>query len=117
MKALFLTATLLLVGCGNSSSTPMDMGLMFDFTIKSNCGQPGDVGNNFGVGKFCQHESDCNGTPMPTLCTQLGDPNNYFCTIMCSNPDAGASECGDNAVCACDPSGRGCGCFPTSCIH
>jgi len=114
MRAIILSTALLLVGCGGGGdTTAMDMTVAADLTLNSNCGHPGDVGNSFGVGKFCQHQSDCAGTPKPTLCTQLGDPNNYFCTIQCSNPDAGAGECGENARCAC--SGGQCGCYPTSC--
>jgi len=83
-----------------------------DLAFKSNCGHPGDVGNSIGVGKFCQHQSDC---PTKTLCTQLGDPDNFFCTKVCSNSDGGTGECGENAHCACDSTGRGCGCFPDAC--
>ena len=114
MKNLLFAAALVLAACGGDNpGGGADMAHALDLTIVSNCGHPGDVGNSFGVGKFCEHQSDCAGTSHPTLCTQLGDPNNYFCTIMCSGPDAGASECGEAASCAC--SGGQCGCFPDAC--
>jgi len=106
MLRLLPLLMLLLAACddGNAGSTP-DLATP-DLTFKSNCGHPGDVGNSLGIGKFCEHQSDC---PSKTLCSQLGDPDNFFCTKLCAGGDAGADECGENAVCACDSNGRGCG--------
>ena len=81
--------------------------------LNSFCGFPGDTGNSLGVGQFCETVYDCQQNSKATLCTQLGNPNTYFCTFRC-DPDAGAGVCGENAICAC--SGQ-CGCVPTRCVH
>jgi hypothetical protein len=107
-----LALLLLTAACGDSSSPPADMAATFDMTFKSNCGKPGDPGNSIGIGKFCEKQSMCNPG---TVCTQIQDPDNYFCTKLCTAGDAGAADCGENAHCACDPMGRGCGCFPDAC--
>jgi hypothetical protein len=103
-----------LFSCSEPAEMPKDMSVAGpDFAgFMSDCGKPGDVGNSIGIGKFCIKQSDCNPG---TVCTQLGDPNNYFCTKSCTAGDAGVETCGENAHCACDPQGRGCGCFPDAC--
>ena len=70
------------------------------------CGQPCDVGNEKGVGKFCSSLDDCAGTDA-TLCAILGDPNAHFCTIFCSAGD-GEEVCGTGAICECGDGGGGC---------
>jgi hypothetical protein len=112
MRVLF-ALTLLIAGCGDGSNPGTADLSMPDLAFKSNCGKPGDVGNSIGIGKFCMKQSMCDPG---TVCTQLGDPDNYFCTKACSNADGGAVDCGENAHCQCDPMGRGCGCFPDACI-
>lgn len=84
------------------------------FPYHSDCGHPGDTGNSLGVGQFCIHESDCENNTKANLCTQLGDPDNFFCTFPCSAKGP-ADQCGENAYCACDSQGRGCGCYPSRC--
>jgi hypothetical protein len=78
----------------------------------SECGQPGDTGNEFQIGKFCPNGlSDC---PMSApLCSSFGDPNTHFCTRTCT---AGNNTvCGTGAECTCNSSNQ-CGCTPTSCL-
>ncbi|HZS37908.1 MAG TPA: hypothetical protein VFF06_13820 [Polyangia bacterium] len=72
------------------------------------CGQPGDVGNNLGVGKYCNGFGDCTG--MANLCANLGDPQLHFCTMICQQ----GGNCGTGATCQCQ--GGQCGCFPDSCL-
>ena len=109
----------LCVACGGGTTSGSDarvsgdMTKVRDMTFVSACGHPGDKGNSLGVGRFCQALSDCEGTPHPTLCTILGSSDNFFCTFMCKPGDAGLTECGENARCACE--GNQCGCFPTAC--
>jgi hypothetical protein len=103
------------------SSAGSDAGDMADTVcepIDSACGQPCQAGNSLGIGRFCNHISDCQGTKLPTLCATLGAPNEHFCTAMCSPADAGdeagfPQNCGENATCQCQ--GTQCGCFPTAC--
>jgi len=79
----------------------------------SDCGFPGDTGNDLGVGKFCASLSDCSSTSSAPLCSSLGDPATHFCTKTCSMGSTGA--CGNGAQCVCDSSNR-CGCVPTVCL-
>jgi hypothetical protein len=79
------------------------------------CGQPGDVGNEVGVGKFCNTIGDCSSTPQAHLCATLGDPKAHFCTRICSNEDAGVDVCGTGATCTCGGGGT-CGCTPNACL-
>ena len=121
VRALVFVMALAAVGCGNSNGT--SDGGANDLSASSGkdlvgatsqCGHPGDKGNSIGVGKFCSHVSDCTGNTKANLCAQLGDPNQFFCTFACSATGP-ANQCGENATCACDPMGRGCGCFPLAC--
>jgi hypothetical protein len=109
-----LLVALLVAGCGGSSSTPAvpDMTLVLDLTIRSSCGRPGDPGNELGVGKFCQKNSECQANSKATLCTNPVNPENYFCTFACTK-NGPPDQCGTKARCACQ--GNLCGCFPTAC--
>ncbi|MCU1278067.1 MAG: hypothetical protein JWM53_1613 [bacterium] len=73
------------------------------------CGQPGDAGNELGVGKYCSGFGDCTG--MANLCSTLGDPQLHFCTMVCQM----GGNCGTGATCQCQ--GGQCGCFPDSCMN
>lgn len=73
------------------------------------CGQPGDTGNELGVGKYCNALSDCSGN-MANLCATLGDPKLHFCTFACQM----GGNCGTGAACQCQ--GGQCGCFPNACL-
>src|SRR5580704_9419284 len=110
------------VACSSSSSGgSSDAGSIDECApIDSACGQPCQAGNTLGVGRFCNHQNDCEGTKIPTLCAILGASDEHFCTAMCSPADAGPdasfiTNCGENATCQCQ--GGQCGCFPTACLH
>lgn len=72
------------------------------------CGQPGDKGNELGVGEYCTGFT-CTG--MANLCATLGDPKLHFCTMTCT----AGGNCGTGATCQCQ--GGQCGCFPDSCMN
>jgi hypothetical protein len=78
----------------------------------SACGNPGDVGNSLGVGKYCTKARDCVGLAA-LLCATAGNPDNHFCTKSCSPQHDSGTECGEGATCTCDP--RGCGCTLNGC--
>jgi len=80
----------------------------------SDCGNPGDVGNELGIGKYCASLTDCLGSTTASLCSSLGDPNTHFCTKRCTQ--GSTTECGTGAACTCDGSNR-CGCTPMSCLN
>lgn len=108
IRLLFIaTALLAAAGCGSSNSKSPD-------AFSSTCGQPGDMGNELGVGKFCNSLSDCSTTPSAGLCSILGDPTTHFCTKTCTNGGP-ADQCGTNATCECNASNQ-CGCTPNSCL-
>jgi hypothetical protein len=115
-------------GCSTSNSATSDDAGAGDECAKidSQCGQPCDPGNEFGVGHYCNHITDCTSLPQAHLCSSLGSQTTHFCTFMCSPADAAAPEggdgslpfptsCGTGAACTCDNSGN-CGCTPVSCL-
>ncbi len=79
----------------------------------SECGQPGDLGNDKGVGKFCEKLSDCSGNQGATLCSILGDTTTHFCTTTCAM--GSTDTCGTGATCTCNDSNQ-CGCTPNACL-
>ncbi|MCE9574745.1 MAG: hypothetical protein K8W52_16470 [Deltaproteobacteria bacterium] len=108
-----------LVGCGGSSSPsvdahPPDAAVTVD-AFASSCGQPGDVGNELGVGKFCATLTDCSSNGSANLCSILGDPTTFFCTKLCTAA-TGAADCGSNTTCTCNASNQ-CGCTPNACVQ
>jgi hypothetical protein len=76
------------------------------------CGNPGDMGNSMGVGKYCNAASDCMGLAA-SLCSTLGNKMTHFCTEFCKT-DGGATQCGDMASCI--TQGNFTVCVPDSCI-
>ena len=69
------------------------------------CGQPGDVGNSLGVGKYCSKGGNqCSGNGQATICTVDYSSGPGFCTKQCS-VDA---DCGANAHCVTESLGSGC---------
>ncbi|MCU1283539.1 MAG: hypothetical protein JWM53_7085 [bacterium] len=75
------------------------------------CGQPGDPGNELGVGKYCTGFTECAGK-MASVCSNLGgDAQLHFCTMACSM----GGNCGTGATCQCQ--GGQCGCLPDSCLN
>ncbi len=104
---------LALVACGGGSSKP-DAAVD---AFSSTCGHPGDVGNELGIGKFCETLSDCQGTAMAPLCSSLGDATTHFCTKTCSSTGS-ADQCGTATTCTCQNGGSSgpCGCTPNACL-
>ena len=105
-----LLACLFACGGGESSKTP-DAAPDVD-AFQSDCGKPGDVGNELQIGKFCDSQSDCVEANLP-FCSSLGDPNTHFCTKLC---DMGSTDqCGTATTCTCNGSNQ-CGCTPNACL-
>ncbi len=111
-----------IAACSSSSSSPATGGDSGgggqDAGFDSKCGNPGDQGNELGIGKFCKNQQDCVNNQSATLCSILGDDTTHFCTKTCKNPDggeAGADECGTATACTCNEQGQ-CGCTPTKCL-
>lgn len=111
---MFQLAVLAIAACGSSSTSHPDAKSNVD-AFYSVCGQPGDVGNDKGVGKFCQVLSDCQNNMSATLCSILGDTTTHFCTTTCSSTGS-ADQCGTNATCTCNASNQ-CGCTPNTCLN
>ena len=102
--------------CGGGSSTPPPPPDAAVDAFQSDCGFPGDPGNELGIGKFCDGFSDCATTTGAPLCSTAGDPNTHFCTKTCTR---GSTECGTGITCTCEseaPNAR-CGCTPDVCLN
>ena len=100
----------LLTGCGGDAKDTPDASID---AFESDCGKPGDMGNELGVGKFCGSLSDCSSTQDAPLCSSIGDPDTHFCTKMC--PMGSTDACGTGAECTCNASNQ-CGCTPSACL-
>jgi hypothetical protein len=108
LLALLLGVLALGAGCGDSGSSAPD-------AFFSICGQPGDPGNEIGVGQYCEAIGDCITTQNAPLCSRAGDSTTFFCTNTCNvESDAGPSSCGTGATCTCG--NGGCGCTPDVCL-
>lgn len=107
-----LFALLFVVGCGgdDGGKTAADAGVD---AFESECGHPGDQGNEKGIGKFCLSLTDCSDTVDAALCSSIGGPDTHFCTRMC--PMGDNTVCGTGAECTCNASNQ-CGCTPTVCL-
>jgi hypothetical protein len=77
------------------------------------CAEPGDSGNELGVGKHCtEGGGECASTSGANLCLAdyvSGDFGN-FCAASCSSDD----DCGSGATCM--GSGARAVCFPDQCV-
>ncbi len=100
-------------GGGGGGGNSVDAASTID-AFESDCGRPGDPGNEIGVGKFCASLGDCSTTQEAPLCSTLGDVNTHFCTKTCQMTGP-ATQCGVGAECICDGPNR-CGCTPSSCL-
>jgi hypothetical protein len=105
----------LFAACGGGSSTAVDAAKDVD-AFESDCGHPGDPGNELGIGKFCAFLSDCANTTGAPLCSSLGDKNTHFCTKTCTMGTTTECGTGDN-TCSCNTDNPPrCGCTPTVCL-
>ena len=78
------------------------------------CVQPGDHGNEFGIGEYCTpNGQECAQFPQAPLCLADAAPSDdqWFCTrIMCSDD----TVCGTDAHCLITD--RGSACVPNRCV-
>ncbi len=111
--SLFVLSSCGLFACSDKGGQPgtVDAAVTPD-AYASTCGHPGDLGNELGIGKFCERLSDCSGTA--GLCSVLGDPTTHFCTKTCSATGP-ADQCGTATQCECNASNQ-CGCTPSACL-
>lgn len=102
-----------LAGCGSSGTTAADAGRDANPPATS-CVQPGEPGNETGVGRYCSpHGGECATTAsarlcLPDLAPTVGD---WYCLKLCTTD----AECGSSAVCVHSPSGSGCA--PLQCVR
>lgn len=99
----------LALGCDDDVAGTPDAGLMVP---PGSCAQPGDVGNDIGVGTFCTPRGgECAAFPQAGLCVVMiaPDEGQWFCTRLCDTD----ADCGADAVCTGD--GRGAACVPARC--
>src|SRR5688572_8347814 len=101
---------LVVVGCSNGGSDKPAIDAPGADAFASQCGRPGDVGNELGIGKFCASLGDCT-SPSAPLCSVLGSMDTHFCTKTCKTTDP-AGICGSAAECVCNGNNQ-CGCTPS----
>ncbi len=109
---IVLICALVIAGCNGGSDAPAHPDAPAADAYFSNCGHPGDLGNEMGVGKFCASLADCSGGNAP-LCSSLGDNTTHFCTHTCSATSP--CDCGTGAERTCNASNQ-CGCTPSVCL-
>ena len=112
---LVIASLLVIAACDGGKSAPSHPDAPEADAYFSNCGHPGDVGNEMGVGKFCASLSDCSTTTASPLCSSLGDNTTHFCTHTCT-ASSPAGACGTGAECTCNGSNQ-CGCTPSVCLN
>jgi hypothetical protein len=95
----------------SSSSTGGSGGDGGVMTPAESCVQPGDVGNDKGVGTYCTPAgSECEGFPEAPLCLASVGQDQWFCTrIGCDE----TTDCGEEAGCLF--AGGGSACVPCRC--
>ena len=102
-----------LISCGGGSDPASPDGPLPDTEpFESDCGFPGDEGNELGIGKFCDSQADCVEVNLP-FCSSFGDPNTHFCTKLCD--EGSTDQCGTDTECTCNSGGQ-CGCTPSVCL-
>jgi hypothetical protein len=113
MRALFVLLAIT-AACSDGGGTAVDAAPPSADAFESDCGVPGDLGNEMGIGKFCASLSDCSTTQAAPLCSSLGDTSTHFCTKTCQMAGP-AGQCGTNTECVCNNGGQ-CGCTPSVCL-
>jgi hypothetical protein len=111
---LITAAIATFLACGGGGSKPNPVDAFQPDAFASDCGHPGDVGNELGIGKFCASLSDCATTQAAPLCSSLGDMHTHFCTKTCTSTGS-AGQCGTATMCTCNATNQ-CGCTPTVCL-
>ncbi len=77
-----------LVACGGGESSAPDGPAPDTEAFESDCGFPGDEGNELSIGKFCDDLADCSDVGL-SFCLSLGDPNTHFTGVGSVACDAG----------------------------
>lgn len=109
-------ALALCAACSSSSSAKKPDAKSTVDAFFSTCGEPGDMGNELGIGKFCTGFGDCAMTPAAPLCSIAGDSTTFFCTKTCTSGGP-ADQCGTATSCTCNTNTPPqCGCTPNSCL-
>lgn len=118
MGRIKLVAFVVIAACSSDSTTkdttPPDAAKVAVDASSSTCGQPGDTGNEMGIGHYCNSFSDCSQTANAPLCSSIGDATTHFCTTTCSATGS-AGQCGTGVTCECNSSNQ-CGCTPNACL-
>lgn len=106
-------------GCIEDGTVREDAGNPGDATVNpgdggvpaESCVQPGEEGNERGVGRFCTRTGNQCAGRMANLCLAALAPTagQFFCTHLCTSND----QCGTGSVC--DGDSRGRVCMPARC--
>jgi hypothetical protein len=115
------------VGFGESSDTEMCFDILFQYPARGSgfcggsgsgarpdlggpaCAEENDLGNELGIGKFCEQDGGQCGDGNICLADYVDGELGNFCTKSCSDD----ADCGEGALCVGD--GAQAVCFPTAC--
>ncbi len=114
MRLVVSVLLVIAAGCGGDDKPSQPDAPPTADAFQSTCGMPGDMGNEFGIGHFCNDFNDCSSLPMAPLCSIIGDSTTHFCTRTCDQAGSDA-KCGTDTTCTCNSSNQ-CGCTPNSCL-
>jgi len=114
VKYALLAFALVAAACGGDDGATKYRDAAID-AFESECGQPGDMGNELGIGAFCDpgNQPDIHCPSTAPLCSIIGDETTHFCTKTC--PMNSTTACGTGAECTCNSSNQ-CGCTPSVCL-
>ena len=91
--------------CGSDDEYPSVIG-----SDGEGCANPGDQGNELGVGRYCTHD-ECQDLEASSCLASIDPASNFCSIILCDNDD----ECGEDAVCVQQSAGSAC--VPEKCLE
>ena len=115
--SLALIVAALALGCGDDSSAA-DAGPPDACVGATGCNGECEVGNAYGVGRFCSEGGgQCQGLPAFACTVDFEDTTEAFCTRPCNPEDDVEVQCGQDAVCRGEEIGGSgpSGCVPIMC--
>jgi hypothetical protein len=124
LLALGLALALAATGCGGDDSSgssddpdgggaTADAGGAEECVGETGCNGPCELGNSFGVGRYCTAGGgECAGSKAGFCTVDFNPTDLAFCTRPCSDD----SQCGEDATCRSEDGSGPMGCVPDFCL-